>query len=59
MSTQFGHRCVGIDRFTRLHLADALSERFMEGGTFVLVHVVGIRPDKLNLFALGQVSGLV
>jgi hypothetical protein len=31
----------------------------MKGSTFVVVHVVSIRRDKFDLFAFGQVRGLV
>lgn len=31
----------------------------MEGSTFVVVHVVRVRRDKLNLLAFGQIGGLV
>jgi hypothetical protein len=58
MSTQFSYRYVGVDRFARLHLADALTKRLVERGTFFLAHV-GVRRDKLDALAFGQVGGLV
>ena len=65
MRAEFGQGLVRVDQLPRLHLLDALAERFMKLLAFLIVAVVAavsqhfVERHEFHDFTLRQVGGLV